>query len=102
MAGLWERWGEGDDALESCTIVTTEANDLMASLHDRMPVILAAENYDLWLDPRQHDRDRLEALLCPYAGDMQAKPVSKLVNNPRNESPDCIAPVPQQGQLPGM
>ena len=94
FAGLWEIWEGGDGAVvESCTIITTEPSDLVRPVHDRMPVILDPEHYELWLDPRQKP-DRLQALLRPYAADkMVAEPVSTVVNNPANDVPECIAPL---------
>jgi len=72
--------------------VTTEANELMRSLHDRMPVILPEENYAEWLDPKNEDVPALQILLRPYPpAEMTAFPISTLVNSPRNDSPDCIA-----------
>ncbi|HUE12881.1 MAG TPA: SOS response-associated peptidase, partial [Planctomycetaceae bacterium] len=93
FAGLWETWrGNGDAGLESCTIVTTEANDLMRPLHDRMPVILPEEHFAQWPDPKNENVSELEALLWPYSPDeMTAFPVSTLVNSPRNDRPECIA-----------
>ena len=95
MAGLWESWESGDGSyIESCTILTTEPNGLMQSIHNRMPVILHAEDYDLWLDPKQQARDRLQPLLRPYEDDdMQAYPVSTTVNSPRNETATCVEPL---------
>jgi len=95
MAGLWEVWESGDGSyIESCTILTTEPNALMQPIHNRMPVILSPQDYDHWLDPSQQRREALQPLLCAYDADaMQARPVSKTVNNPRNESPECIEPV---------
>ena len=72
----------------------------MAPIHNRMPVILPADVYDLWLDPAE--RTDLHGLLVPYsAQEMIAHPVSTLVNNPRNDSSDCLKPVqpPEQGAL---
>lgn len=97
FAGLWEHWqsAEGSE-VESCTIITTEANDLMRPIHDRMPVILAPQDYDRWLDP-QSGSDRLQSLLRPYpAAEMNAYPVSSQVNNPRNEDAGCIVPMASQ------
>jgi putative SOS response-associated peptidase YedK len=92
FAGLWECWhGNDGSALDSCTIVTTDANDLMRPLHDRMPVILPEENFAQWLDPKNENVPELEALLRPYApSEMTAFPISTLVNSPRNERPECI------------
>ena len=77
-------------AVETCTIVTTAANDLMSPLHDRMPVILNPIDYDFWLDPAVADRDKLEPLIVPYEGDeFTATPVSTFVNNVRNHPVVC-------------
>ncbi|MEO1389867.1 MAG: SOS response-associated peptidase [Cyanobacteria bacterium J06634_6] len=94
MAGLWESWESGDGSyIESCTILTTEPNGLMQSIHNRMPVILHPADYDLWLDPKEQSRERLQPLLRPYEDDaMQAYPVSTAVNNPRNETAACVEP----------
>lgn len=90
FAGLWERWNKGPEPIESCTIITTEANETMQDLHDRMPVILPKDAYDHWLDPQQ-DAVTLIGLLQPYASEpMTAVPVSKMVNNPRNDVPECL------------
>lgn len=91
FAGLWEHWGREGKEIDSCTIITTDANELMEPLHDRMPVIVAASDYDLWLDPAVKDVERLQALLQPYPpGEMEAYPVSTVVNNPRNETEKCV------------
>jgi putative SOS response-associated peptidase YedK len=94
FAGLWEHWEKAPDgvALESCTIVTTEANELLRPIHERMPVILAAEDYASWLDPATPAKAAL-ALLRPYpAAAMLAYPVSTRVNNVRFDDALCIAP----------
>jgi putative SOS response-associated peptidase YedK len=92
FAGLWERWrGAGSEAVESCTIVTTEANELLAPIHDRMPVILDPPDFSAWIDPAENDTQRLAGLLKPYpAGPLHAYPVGLLVNNPANDSPACV------------
>ncbi len=95
FAGLWERWpGKGGDAIDSCTIITTEPNELMATLHNRMPVILSADDYAQWLDPTCDDRDSIQSLLRPYAANqMTAHPVSTHVNSPRHEDAACVEPL---------
>ncbi len=95
FAGLWDAWECGDGSyLETCTILTTEPNELMQPIHNRMPVIVHPEDYDLWLDPSVPQRDRLQPLLRPYEADaMQIYPVSKTVNSPRNETPACVEPL---------
>ena len=92
MAGLWERWhGEDGAGIESCTILVTDANALVRTIHDRMPVILAREDYGAWLDPANQDADRLLALLKPTPPDQWAlHPVSRQVNSPRNDGPELL------------
>jgi len=94
FAGLWEFWNALDgSSVLSCTIITTQPNSLLQTIHNRMPVILAESAYPQWLDPGEGDLGRLSALLAPYpAEEMAAFPVSPLVNNPRNESPELIQP----------
>lgn len=95
FAGLWENWYSPDGSnVLSATIITTEPNNLMRDIHDRMPVILDPVDYGLWLDPEEQDPDRLSRVLRPYpeAG-MKAFPVSTMVNSPANESAECILPV---------
>jgi putative SOS response-associated peptidase YedK len=92
FAGLWESWKDDGPEIRSCTILTTGPNDLLAEIHDRMPVILPAGSYDAWLDP-EAGRDELYGLLAPYPEDeMEAYPVSRFVNSPQNNDPRCIEP----------
>ena len=93
FAGLWEEWldKESGEVLETCTIITTEANAVLEPVHDRMPVILKADDYDLWLDEKEKDTDRLQKLLAPFpASEMTSHAVSKAVNSPGNDSPELI------------
>lgn len=94
FAGLWETWRSPDGSvLPSCTIITVRPNALLEPIHDRMPVILSPEQYQLWLSPEEQLPDRLQPLLVPFpAEEMTAYPVSRLVNNPRSDSVDCIIP----------
>ena len=95
LAGLWSRWKDRESGVEldSCTIVTTAANELVAPLHDRMPVIVPREAYALWLDPEVVERERLDPLLVPYSADArEAYRVSRLVNSPANDDPACLEP----------
>ena len=93
VAGLWESWEGGGELLETCTLLTTEANDLLAGYHDRMPVILRPEDYDLWLDAGVRSAERLLPLLRPYPREeMTAYAVSVMVNSPSNDSPRCVEP----------
>jgi len=95
FAGLWDRWAPAaGEVVESCTIVTTAPNELMAPIHDRMPVILPPAAQAVWLDPGCRESERLQELLQPFdASAMVAFPVSPRVNNPRNDDRDCIAPL---------
>ncbi len=95
LAGLWERWQSPDGSeIRSCTILTTAANELVATVHERMPVILPPAAYDLWLTAGEVPPTRLQPLLRPYPAEaMQGYPVSTRVNNPRVDDPACIAPL---------
>ncbi|CAG0969884.1 partial SOS response-associated protein YedK, partial [Gammaproteobacteria bacterium] len=96
FAGLWERWEKDGLALETCTIIVTEANDSMKPIHDRMPIILSPEDYGQWLDAGIHDPAQIQPLLKPCPSEwLQAYPVSTAVNNIRNDSEQLIRPVPQ-------
>src|SRR5262249_21282791 len=94
FAGLWERWqAPGGPTVESCALLTTEANDLVRPVHDRMPVIMDPDAFGAWLDPAVRDPAALGLLLRPYPAEaMTACPVGSWVNNPRNEGPACLAP----------
>jgi putative SOS response-associated peptidase YedK len=93
FAGLWERWHKGEGTpLDTCTIITTTPNELIAKLHDRMPVILPPARFEEWLEPAAMPPDRLQEVLAPYpAEQMEAYPVSTYVNKPSNDGPECIA-----------
>lgn len=95
FAGLWESWKSPEgEAIESCTILTTTSNKLIESLHDRMPVILHPQEYDIWLDREMTDPEKLNPLYKPYPSErMEMYPVSDLVNSPRNDNSDLIKPV---------
>ena len=94
FAGLWERWKNPEgDAVESCALITTDANDIVRPFHDRMPAILQRQEYETWLDLEIQDTMALHKLLQPYPGEaMMAYPVSSFVNNPRNEASRCLDP----------
>lgn len=95
FAGLWDRWRSPSGWLETCTILTTSANSLTRNVHDRMPVILQPQDYDLWLDPGITAPARLQHLLRPLdAALMRKYPVSLKVGNPQFDSPECAAEVP--------
>ena len=90
---MWDRWDKQGEPLETCTILTTDANEPMRAIHDRMPVVIPPESFAVWLDPEIHDPGRLSRLLRPFHPDeMTACPVSTLVNNVRNDSAGCVEP----------
>jgi putative SOS response-associated peptidase YedK len=98
IAGLWESWhGPDGGELQTCTLLTTAPNDLLEPIHNRMPVIIAPEDYAEWLDHAREDRaffDSLQHLLRAYPAEkMSAYPVSTYVSNARNEGPECIEPL---------
>ncbi len=91
LAGLWEIWHDSDGSrVESCTILTITPNELMAPIHNRMPVILDSADYDQWLNPGPRPEDDLH-LLRPYPAEkMRAYPVSTWVNSPAHDDPQCL------------
>lgn len=95
FAGLWETWSSKEgNTIFSCTIITTEPNELLAAIHNRMPVILSKEDCRRWLDPTASEQEILQRLLRPYPAElMEAYPVSKLVNSPTIDRPECILAV---------
>jgi putative SOS response-associated peptidase YedK len=97
FAGLWEHWQGAGEPIESCTVLTTAANDLVHPLHDRMPVILDPRDYATWLDPAVSEPERLVPLLRPYPADLMARwPVATHVNRPENDAPSCVEPVEEE------
>jgi putative SOS response-associated peptidase YedK len=95
FAGLWEHWGSPDGSeIRTAAIITTEPNELMSPIHNRMPVLLPRHAYTQWLDPTPRFPVDLKGLLVPYpAGEMEAYPVSALVNSPANDRPEIIVKV---------
>lgn len=94
FAGLYERWidAEGLREIHTCTIITTSANEMMAPIHDRMPVVLAPQHWEQWLDPSYDDVERLQSLLLPAPNALlTAYPVSTEVNNVRNNHSELLA-----------
>lgn len=94
FAGLWEHWqGKDGEIIESCTIITTGANQTVGTIHDRMPAIIEPVQYENWLDPQAANQTLL-SLLKPFPDqEMVAYPVGLGVNNPRNDNPDCLAEI---------
>jgi putative SOS response-associated peptidase YedK len=102
MAGLYELWRDPTKAdddpdrwLWTCTVITTDAEDDLGRIHDRMPLMLTPDKYDAWLDPENHDHDALLRLLEPAKpGLLEAYPVSTLVSNVANNGPELVEPLP--------
>ncbi len=94
FAGLWDEWrGPDGSQIRTCTIITTSPNDLMKSLHNRMPVIVSRDAYGQWLNKAPQTPESLGPLINPYPSEeMVAYPVSKLVNNPKNDRAECVVP----------
>jgi len=95
FAGLWEHWEdkEGKELIESCSILTTDAAEPVARLHDRMPVILEPGDFDLWLDPQEQNLEQLRDLMHPTdQGVLSMHPVSRYVNKAGNEGEKCLEP----------
>lgn len=95
FAGLWDTWHSKDGSeVRTCTIITTEPNNLLTEIHNRMPVILPPQSYTDWLHEGEHDQTLLSSFLQPYnSEEMEAYPVSRHVNSPQNDSPECIIPI---------
>ncbi len=95
FAGLWDAWRAPDGkTIKSFTIITTQPNDLLAALHDRMPVLIAPDRWAEWLGEIGTTQDQLKAMLAPYpSGLMAVWPVGKAVGNVRNDSPDLFEPL---------
>jgi putative SOS response-associated peptidase YedK len=95
LAGLWEPPAR-EGAQPTCTILTTDPNDVTRAVHDRMPVILPPGDWKAWLDVEVHDAMALRALLRRYPADaMRSRAVSTAINSPRNDGPECLEPPPE-------
>lgn len=94
FAGLWDTWKSPTGDINSCTIITTTPNELMVSIHDRMPVILSRDSERVWLDQSIVDAGYLKSLLVPYPAEaMIAYAVSSYVNSVKNNGPECMVPL---------
>jgi putative SOS response-associated peptidase YedK len=104
FAGLYETWtSPSGESASTCTIITTEPNEIVRPIHDRMPVILPKDVEDLWLDSMIEDHRRLRDLLLPYpAEEMEAYAVSPLVNSVKNDSIACVEPAQVVSQQPRL
>jgi putative SOS response-associated peptidase YedK len=102
FAGLWDRWKNPQgNVVESCTILTTTPNSLLADLHDRMPVILGHDDYDLWLDPAFKNVASFSEMLKPYdTALMRRYPVSTRVNQVLNDDAECARPLDREPSPP--
>lgn len=100
FAGLWEHWTSPEgQRLDTCTIITTDANEIMRPVHDRMPVILDRDDYDCWLDRQREDPQDVLPLLKPFPAErMQLTPVGTLVNSTRNDRPELVQPLPTESK----
>ena len=95
IAGLMERWNGPDGPLYTCCVITTDANPVLARIHDRMPVLLQPSQFDAWLDPQNHDIAGLKAMLVPAPPEATAMhAVDPAVNQARNEGEQLIEPLP--------
>lgn len=93
MAGIWDRWQNDGESLETCAIITTEPSPLARQVHHRMPVVLSLDAAEEWIDESTRTRRAVE-LMAPYEeADLECYEVSRLVNSPANDSPECITPV---------
>ena len=93
LAGIWDRWQSDGESLETCAIITTDPSPLAAKVHHRMPVVLSLDAAEEWIDESTRTRRAVE-LMAPYKeADLECYEVSRLVNSPANDSPECITPV---------
>ncbi len=100
FAGIYSHWKTPTDkVIMSCSILTTDPNELLKPIHNRMPVILGQDREGFWLDPENEDVEGLKKLLTPYPSEtMEAYEVSTYVNSARNEGPECTLPVEEKSQ----
>jgi putative SOS response-associated peptidase YedK len=104
LAGIWERWGPRHDpaaALDSFTIITTEANDFLSSFHHRMPVVLPPESYAAWLDPDAAGEDVADLLTPATNNLLEAVPLARAVNSIRADGPEVLQPAGPVEVWPG-
>lgn len=101
LAGLWDTWApRGKAIMNTCTIITTTPNPMIEPIHNRMPVILKPENYNLWLDRSVQSPEELDPLLVPFDGDMTHYQVAPFVSDAKNNGPECVEPyTPDSDQL---
>lgn len=90
FAGLWEHWERDQETVYSCTIITTAANDKIAPIHNRMPVIIASEDYDRWLDKKTKRIEMVDFLAADAYAAMQVTPIGTRINNPLHNDESCL------------
>ena len=93
IAGLWDRWKKEGEGFDSCSIIVTTANKTMQPIHERMPVILNPAQYNTWLNTDHFNRAQLESMLVPFSASLEAYPVSRFVNSPKNDDSRCVGRV---------
>lgn len=95
FAGIYSRWtSDKGESIDTCSIITTSANELIETVHDRMPVIISKESMESWLDTDMTDEGILSSMLKPYPSEeMELYQISKMVNDPKHNSPDLLEPV---------
>ena len=99
IAGLWERWSAASgETIETCTLLTTEADECVSPVHRRMPVLLDSRDYDAWLDPGLTDPARLQELIAGCHPDLSCVAVGPHVNSPGNDGPQCVEPAPPESE----
>jgi len=92
FAGLWDHWEKQGEGFDSCCIIVTAASATMHPIHERMPVILYPAQYNSWLNLAHCNRAQLESMLVPYAGVLETYRISRFVNSPANDGPECVEP----------
>jgi len=104
LAGLWEQWqAPGRELLQTCTIITTEGNELLRPIHPRMPVIVPPEHYNRWLDTTSTPDQVVSRIFQPYPPEhMEALPVGTRVNSPKNDDPACLEPLTEPPEEKGL
>jgi putative SOS response-associated peptidase YedK len=93
FAGVWDHWDKQGEGFDSCSIIVTTASTIMQPIHERMPVILNPAQYSTWLNPAHYNRAQLESMLVPYAGSLETCRISRFVNSPAHDGPECVEPV---------
>lgn len=98
LGGLWEVWNRESEALQTCTILTTSANELLATIHDRMPVIVPLDALPQWLKEAPLSKGQLAEMFAPYPAEaMRSTAVNPIVNSARNDVPACVEPLHVEG-----